>query len=313
MKEDSLNKIVLAGGSGYLGIALASYFMHKAKEIVILTRQVYPKNKLAGVRYVKWNGKEIGIWQEELNGCDLLINLTGKSVNCRYTKSNRTEILESRLNSVNVLGAAIKNCSIPPKHFIQLASSTIYRHSEDKAMTEDNGELGEGFSVNVCRQWEQAFTTLEVPTQTIKTLLRVAIVYGAKDGVFTRLRNLVTLGMGGMQGKGTQYISWIHERDFCRMVEWVFDERLDGLFNVASPQPMLNKEHMALLVEVMGAPIAVSQPEWLLEIGARLIGTETELLLKSRYVIPQRALTCGFQFSFPHLKEAFIDLMSQRR
>ncbi len=312
MNTVNFNKIVLAGGSGYLGVALASYFKDKAKEIVILTRQVYPKNKLPFVRYVKWNGKEIGVWQEELNACDLLINLAGKSVNCRYTKANQTEILESRLHAVNILGEAIKNCTIPPKHFIQLASSTIYQHSEDKAMTEDNGELGEGFSVEVCKQWEQAFENLELPTQTIKTLLRVAIVYGTKDGVFVRLRNLVTLGMGGTQGQGTQYISWIHELDFCRMIEWIYDERLCGLFNVAAPQPMRNKEHMALLVETMGAPIAISQPKWLLKIGALLIGTETELLLKSRYVIPERALLCGFQFSFPNLKEAFVDLVTKK-
>lgn len=312
MTTFNFNKIVLAGGSGYLGTTLASYFIDKAKEIIILTRQVYPKNKLSHVRYVKWNGKELGEWQKELEACDLLINLTGKSVNCRYTKSNQTEILESRLNSVNILGEAIKNCLVPPKHFMQIASSTIYRHSEDKAMTEDNGEIGEGFSVNVCQQWEQTFTDLEVPTQTIKTILRVAIVYGSKDGVFTRLRNLVTLGMGGPQGKGSQYISWIHELDFCRMIEWIYDERLNGIFNVASPQPMPNKKHMALLVEAMGAPIALSQPRCLLEIGARLIGTETELILKSRYVIPQRAVICGFQFKFPDLKEAFLDLVKKR-
>jgi uncharacterized protein len=180
MSTYQFQKIVLAGGSGYLGHALANYFKEQAREIVILTRGIPSRKQLLHVRYVEWDAKTMGDWSYELEGSELVINLTGKSVNCRYTKSNRSAILQSRLDSVNVLGQAIRACKTPPKHFIQLASATIYRHSEDTAMTEANGQIGEGFSVDVCKAWEQVFNELKLPPQTLKTSLRTAIVYGMR-------------------------------------------------------------------------------------------------------------------------------------
>jgi uncharacterized protein len=309
MMTERLHKVVLAGGSGYLGHTLANYFKPFADEIYILTRGIPTKKQLLHVNYIIWDGKQLGDWQHILEGCDLLINLTGKSVNCRYTNDNKKRILDSRLNAVTVLGDAILRCKVPPKHFIQITSATIYRHSEDKPMTEAQGEIGNGFSEDVCQQWEACFHQLKLPSTTLTSILRTAIVYGKKDGVFTRLRNLVVAGMGGKQGKGNQMISWIHERDFCRLIDWMYHDRITGIINATSPQPVRNDEHMKLLSKAMHIPIALPQPEFLVGLGTFIIGTEAELILKSRYVLPEKALALGFQFEFPTIQKAFENLV----
>lgn len=305
-----INRIVLAGGSGYLGRVLADYYKDKAEDIVILSRKAHAPQ--GNVRYLVWDGRTSGPWVEALEGCGLLINLSGKNVNCRYTEKNRREIFSSRLEPTKVLGEAIKSLKTPPKMWIQAASATIYRHAEDRHQDEETGELGSGFSVDVCRAWESVFWEQETPG-TIKVVLRIGLVLGRSDGVFPRLKNLVRLGLGGHQGTGLQYISWIHEHDFARITEWTFEHGKDrDILNCVSPQGSHNKEFMRLIRNSYGISFGLPAPQWLLEIGAAIIGTETELILKSRWVYPARLLQRGFRFSFPEPGEAVREVLGCR-
>jgi hypothetical protein len=305
-----INRIVLAGGSGYLGRVLADYYKDKANDIVILSRKAHAPQ--GNVRYLVWDGRTSGRWTEALEGCDLLINLSGKNVNCRYTEKNRRQIFSSRLEPTKALGEAIKSLKSAPKMWIQAASATIYRHAEDRHQDEETGELGSGFSVDVCRAWESVFWEQETPG-TIKVVLRIALVLGRSDGVFPRLKNLVRFGLGGHQGTGLQYVSCIHEHDFARITEWVFEHGKDGdILNCVSPQASHNKEFMRLIRNSYGISIGLPAPQWLLEIGAVIIGTETELILKSRWVYPGRLLERGFKFSFPEPGEAVREVLGCR-
>ncbi|MCC6370885.1 MAG: TIGR01777 family protein [Bacteroidia bacterium] len=300
-------KIVLAAGTGQMGKALVAYFKDKCNEIVILSRSESPANK--HVRTVKWDGKTLGSWWVELENADVLINLTGKNVNCRYNQKNKKEIIDSRTNSVEVLAAAINRCQTVPKLWIQSASATIYRHAEDRPMTEADGEIGEGFSVEVCKAWENTVNENTAGIHNMRrVILRTSLVLSKSDGVFPRLRNLVKFGLGGKQGNGRQMMSWIHEQDVCRMVEWLMMNKEEGVFNCTAPTPLTNKTFMEILCRVYSKKLAFTSPEWLLKFGAIVIGTETELILKSRWVLPHRALEQGFTFLFPTLESAFMDL-----
>lgn len=304
------NKIVLAGGSGYLGKVLSAYYKNRTKEIVILTRG---KNFAAeNIRFVHWDGKTDGPWSEELEGADLLINLCGKNVNCRYTKKNREEIFRSRLEPTALLGKVSASLKQPPKAWINLASATIYRHAEDHYQDEGTGETGSGFSVEVCQAWEKTFREATVPG-TRKILLRVGIVFGRSDGVIPRLKNLVRTGLGGYQGTGRQFISWIHEQDLARITEWVYRNAKDGdVFNCTAPEAIQNREMMKVIRESYGIPFGLPSPQWLLEAGAVLIGTETELILKSRWVYPKHLLDKGFRFQYSKAAHAIHEILSTR-
>jgi uncharacterized protein (TIGR01777 family) len=302
-------KIIIAGGSGYLGNILAQFYKTKAHEVIILSRN--SSAATGNVRTVQWDGKTTGVWVNELEGADMLVNLAGKNVNCRYTEKNKKEILESRLNATRVLGEAIQGLRTPPALWIQSSSATIYRYSEDKMMTEEDGQRGMGFSEMVCQRWEKLFTEIDVP-RTRKVILRTGIVLGRKDGALPRLVNLVKLGLGGKQGHGRQYVSWIHERDFVSLVEWVrVHPVVTGIFNGTAPQPVMNKNFMAQLRHEFRMSFGLPAQRWLLGLGALIIGTETELILKSRKVYPQRLLDNGFVFEFPDLKSALVDLCQQ--
>ena len=301
-----MNKIVIAGGSGFLGQVLANYFQTKANEIVILGRS--PKPSTGNIRNVAWNGRDLAEWKNELNRCDVLINLTGKSVNCRYTEKNKKEILDSRLNSNRVLGEAIRHVENPPNLWIQAASSTIYRSSFDRPMDETTGEIGDDFSMNVCKQWEKSFWEQECP-RTKKIVMRIAIVLGNGGGAVPPIINLVTFGLGGMQGNGKQMVSWIHEHDFARSVEWLIANGRDkGIYNCSGLEPVTNSEFMKRFRQHWNMPIGLPSPAWLLEIGSALIGTETELLLKSRWVWPKNLIDEGFTFTFGRLDGALGDI-----
>ncbi len=306
-----MNKIILAGGSGYIGSVLAEHFGDKAESIVIFTRGAAWQK--GNVQAVHWDGATRGDWQEHLENADLLVNLTGKNVNCRYTEENRREILKSRLDATEVLGKAVAAAVNPPRVWIQFTSATIYRHAEDFAMDEIAGETGYGFSVDVCRKWEKAFWAQPTP-RTRKVALRTSIVLGRRDGAFPRLLNLVRLGMGGRQGNGRQYVSWIHESDVAGIVEWVTgNESITGVYNCTAPGPVPNSQLMQTIREAYGVPAGLPAPTWLLEIGAGLIGTETELILKSRWVVPAKLLQAGYLFRFPQLAPAVHDLISIRQ
>lgn len=303
-------KIVLAGGTGYLGTVLARHFRHKCRELVILSRAAHPDHH--NVRYVTWDGKTPESWIRELEGADCLVNLCGKEVDCRYTPEAQEEILRSRIEPTRVLGAAIRACQNPPALWLNLASSTIYRHAEDRPQTEADGELGAGFSIDVCRSWEAAFFGQETPG-TRKAALRTSFVLGRGGGAFPKLLRLVLAGLGGHQGSGQQRISWIHEQDFARIVEFLMMHReLDGSFNIASPGPVTNRAFMRTVRKTWGFPFGLPAPAWLIGVGARILGTEPELVLKSRWVLPERLQEAGFRFYFESLEPAVHELASVR-
>ena len=297
-------KIVIPGGAGYLGKALAAYFADLGFEIIILSRQ--PKNSSQkNIRFVAWDGENLGDWQQEFEGAAAVINLAGRTVNCRYNETNKKEIYDSRLKSTKVVGEAITKCSVPPKVWLNASSATIYRDAEDRPMDEATGEIGIGFSVDVCRQWEQVFNEAMTP-QTRKIALRTSIVFGkGAGGPYEAFRNAVKLGLGGAMGSGTQFVSWIHLEDFCRSLQWLLEhEELTGAFNLASPNPKKNSDFMRDFRQACGMPFGLPAMDWMLEIGAFFLQTETELLLKSRRVVPTRLLDSGFVFKYPNFDSA---------
>lgn len=300
-----MKKLVIAAGTGFLGNALVNYFRSKATEIVILTRgNATTKDN---VKYIHWDAKTLTGWEQELNGADVLINLAGKSVDCRYTEKNKSEIMASRIDSTAVLNKAVLQCTNPPGHWLNSSTATIYRHSTDKQMDEATGEIGFDFSMNVARAWERAFYQTETPG-TMKTAMRTSIVLGKDGGAYIPLKRLVKLGMGGRQGSGNQFVSWIHELDFARGVEYIIDHEMVGEVNVVSPTPVRNAEFMQTLRESVGTSFGIPTPEPLLRLGAKLIGTEPELVLKSRNVIPRRLLESGFKFTYGELEPALKTL-----
>lgn len=291
-----------------MGEALAEYYGLE-NEVVILTRQEKPHSQYA--RYVKWDGEHLTSWYRELDKADLLINLAGKSVNCRYNERNKAEIFSSRVNSTRVLGEAIKRLPHPPALWINAASATIYRHAEDRPMDERNGDIGTGFSVEVCKLWEKTFYEQETP-QTRKVALRTAIVLGPKGGALMPMLNLVKFALGGRQGSGHQMFSWVHIEDFCRLAKWLYETpEAQGTYNCSAPQPVTNETFMRTLRQAAGHRIGLPAPEWLLRMGAVMIGTEIELIIKSRWVIPARLVQEGFRFRHAQLRPALEDILSE--
>ncbi|HEX6893234.1 MAG TPA: TIGR01777 family oxidoreductase [Chryseolinea sp.] len=305
-----MKKVILAGGSGYIGSLLVSFYSEKATEVIVLTRGA---SMLKGnVRFVHWNGKDAGDWAKDLEDADLLVNLTGKNVNCRYNQKNKDEILSSRIDATAALGKALEQLINPPRVWIQSASATIYRHAEDRPMDERTGEVGSGFSVDVCKQWERTFWEQKAPA-TRKVLLRIGIVLGKSDSALPRLLNLARLGLGGRQGSGKQYMSWIHEADVVSAIHWIYShEEITGTFNCTSPQPLTNADFMRTLREACMVPFGIPMPGWLLNLGAVIIGTETELIVKSRWVLPSKLITAGYVFQFPDLRSALQDLLTNK-
>lgn len=304
------NKIVLAGGNGYLGKVLAGYYRDLASEIIVLSRKAAPLN--GNIKTVVWNGVDEGDWEQALEGAELLVNLCGKSVNCRYTEKNKAEIISSRVNPTSLLGKAIAKMKSPPELWINVTSATLYRHAEDRPQDEETGEIGYGFSVDICKIWEKTF--FDTPTtSTRKIALRMGIVLGRTDGVFPRLLNLVRFGLGGRQGDGEQYVAWVHEQDVAKISEWLIDHKeLSGAINCTAPEPVKNTDLMKGIRDAYGIPFGFPSPAWLLELGARIIGTETELILKSRWVLPTRLVGSGYQFLFKKANYAIKDILSSR-
>ncbi|TDE12788.1 TIGR01777 family oxidoreductase [Dyadobacter psychrotolerans] len=301
-------KIVLAGGNGYLGRVLAEYYRYLADDIIILSRRKMPVD--GNIKTIVWDGSSESDWVQHISDADMLINLCGKNVNCRYTKIARAEIINSRTVPTELLGKVIQRMTNPPKLWINITSATIYRHAEDRFQDEMNGDLGYGFSVDVCKLWEKAFFDVETKN-TRKVALRMGIVFGRADGAFPRLLNLVRFGLGGMQGDGKQYVSWIHEQDAAKCTEWLMNNKeLAGVINCTAPQPLKNADLMNCIRNAYGVKIGLSSPAWLLETGAMVIGTETELILKSRWVMPGRLMENGYKFLFPKAEHAIKDILS---
>jgi uncharacterized protein len=301
-----MNKLIIAAGTGFLGQSLIYHFKNKFDEIVILTRG---KNKtIDGIKYVNWNTKTFTGWEKELENTTVLINLAGKSVDCRYTKENKKEILLSRIESTKILNKAVLNCTNPPKHWLNSSTSTIYRFSLDKEMDEVNGEIGNDFSMNVAQSWEKSFFKIETPN-TLKTALRTSIVLGRNGGALIPLKTLAKFGFGGRQGKGNQFISWIHEVDFARAIDFIIENEMTGVVNIVSPKPIPNTDFMSLLRKAVNVPFGIPVNEPLLKFGAIFIRTQAELVLKSRNVIPKRLQEKGFHFEFDTLEKALKNLV----
>jgi uncharacterized protein (TIGR01777 family) len=302
------NKLIIAAGTGFLGQVLTNHFKAKFEEIIILTRGTSKTN--GNIKYVNWDAKTFSGWEAALENATVLINLTGKSVDCRYTKGNKKAILLSRIESTKILNKAVAQCISPPKHWLNSSTATIYRFSLDKEMDERTGEIGNDFSMNVAQSWEKAFFKTETPN-TLKTALRTSIVLGKNGGAFVPLKALAKFGFGGQQGKGNQFISWIHEKDFARAIHFIIEKEITGVVNIVSPKPITNKNFMSLLRKSIGRPFGVPISELLLKIGAVIIKTESELVLKSRNVIPKRLQQNGFTFKYDTLEKAFDSLLQQ--
>lgn len=305
----AFKKIVLAGGSGHIGTVLCDYFKDKAEEIIILSRG---EEAVSGnTRIVKWDGKNAGDWYKELEGADVLVNLTGRNINCRFTEKNKNEILESRVDSVKALSLAITRSTAPPKLWIQCASTGIYDESREHATTESDDEAGDDFLAVVCKRWEKTFREYTFHFKdTRRVILRNSMVLGKKNGAFPRLEKLVRIGLGGKQGTGLQWMSWIHEEDLAGIVEWVISHPdLEGVINCSSPQPLQNKDFMRILRETMRVAIGIPSPTWFLKMGAFVIGTDSGLILKSSWVLPERILKEGYVFRYGNLEKAVKEIV----
>lgn len=296
-------KIVIAGGTGYLGKLLTEFYTkEKENQIYILTRN--QKLNYDNVSFIQWDGKTKGYWTQYLEGTDVLINLTGKSVNCRYTQKNKKEIYESRLQSTAVLCEVVQNLKVPPNVFIQSSSATIYEHSEDTFMTEKDGEIGIDFSMDVCKKWEQLFNSFKFEN-TRKIITRTSIVLGNRGGAFPLMKKMTQFGFGGKQGNGKQFISWISEQDYVDAIHYLIDKP-SGVYNICVPNPIRNYSFQKELRKKLRIKVGINAPKLLLNIGAKIIGTETELLLKSRKVYPQNLLDLGFEFGATKFNELKI-------
>jgi len=312
------NRIIVAGGSGFIGRLLTDRFVSGNYEVVVLTRS--PQTAQQAIRQVRWDGCTLSDWARELEGARALINLAGRSVNCRYNERNRREILESRVDSTRVLGEAVARCNTPPAVWLNASTATIYKHTFDRQMDEATGEIGatpeakDAFSIEVARAWEEAL--FEAPTPaTRKVALRTAMVFAAsKGGVYRVLRGLTRWGLGGAIAGGRQYISWIHEADFCRSVEWLIDrDDFSGPVNLASPNQIPQRVMMRIIRRELGVPFGLPATRRMLEVAAFVHRTEAELILKSRRVAPGRLLTAGFQFGFPRMEDAVREIEGRLR
>lgn len=294
--------ILIAGGTGFLGEALMNHFKTLNHHVEILTRNA------TRAHHIKWNGTSIDTWTEAIERCDVLINLCGKSVDCRYTASNKKAIMESRITTTELLSLAVANAKNPPSIFINASSATIYIHAENQPMTEATGIIGDDFSMNVCKRWEDCFFKTEFPN-TRQVAIRTSIVLAAKDGAFPKLKWATLLGMGGHYGDGNQMVSWIHIDDFCAAVSFIIaNKHIEGPINVTAPTPISNRVFMKHLRVSRKIPFGINPSKLLLEFGCFMARTETELLLKSRWVIPERLLKNGFTFKYPEIESALDKL-----
>lgn len=311
-------KIVIPGGTGHVGMSLARYFQAQGHRVVVISR-----GGILGVPVIPWDGKTLGPWARELDGADVVINLAGRSVNCRYTQENMRQMMDSRVDSTRVVGEAIAQAQRPPRVWLQMSTATIYAHRYDAPNDEASGLIGGqepdapaywAYSVEIAKAWERTQAEAQTPN-TRKVALRTAMVMSPDQGsVFDVLLGLARARLGGVSGDGRQYVSWIHEVDFARALQWLIErESFAGAVNLASPNPVTNRALMEALREAAGVRLGLPAAKWMLEIGAFFLRTDTELLLKSRRVVPGRLLSEGFAFQFPEWPAAARDLAGKVR
>ena len=294
-------KIVIAGGTGFIGQYLEEKFVDLGYKVKIISRQP---------QHISWSN-QAGII-DALDQAEMVINLAGKSVNCRYTDRNKEEIIKSRTETTKMLGIAVLACKNPPKLWLNSSTATIYRHASDYPMTEANGEIGSGFSVDVAQAWEQSLFDFNLP-QTRQVALRMSIVLGPEGGAMVPYVNLVRYGLGGVQGSGKQMLSWIHIEDLYQIILFLQDNKdLSGVFNCSAPQAVTNRLFMETLRNTMKQKFGLPSPKWMLEMGAIFMRTETELILKSRWVIPERLKKEGFRFTFDSIEKALQQIVENQ-
>ncbi|KOV65517.1 TIGR01777 family oxidoreductase [Streptomyces sp. MMG1121] len=310
-------KVVLPGGTGQVGTVLDRALTAAGHEVTVLTR--HPERE----RHVQWDGVTLGPWTEAVDGCDVVVNLAGRSVSCRYTPENLRAMMDSRVDSARVVGEAIAAAERPPRVWLQMSTATIYAHRFDAAHDEGTGVIGGseadvpgywGYSVEIAKNWERAQREAPTPA-TRKVALRAAMVMSPdRGGVFDVLLGLARLGLGGPVAGGAQYVSWIHDEDFVRAVEFLVDrDDIDGPVNLASPGPLPQRDLMRTLRTASGVPFGLPATRWMAELGAFALRSDTELLLKSRRVVPGRLREAGFEFTRPTWESAAADLVRRRR
>jgi uncharacterized protein len=311
-------KVVLAGGSGQLGGILSRAFRARGDDVVVISR-----SQSADARSVRWDGRSLGAWTKEIDGADIVVNLAGRSVNCRYTPANLRAIMSSRVDSTRAIGLAISQAQRPPRVWLQMSTATLYAHRFDRANDEVTGEIGGSepdvpsywaYSIEVGKAWERTLETADTP-RTRKLAVRSAMVVSPdRGGVFDVLLGMTRWGLGGPIAGGRQFVSWVHERDFVRALQFMIErEELAGPINVASPNPLPQRDFMAGLRAAWGTRIGLPAARWMARIGAFFLGTDTELVLKSRRVIPTRLLEAGFHFEFPEWNAAARELVERWR
>jgi uncharacterized protein len=311
-------KIIIPGGSGQVGTILARAFHKDGHEVVVLSRHA----QRAPWRVLSWDGETLGPWTAELGGADVVINLAGRSVNCRYHAKNRKQMMDSRIKSTRVVGEAIARAAHPPRVWLQAGTATIYAHRYDAPNDETSGIVGSRpdepsswrFSIEVATAWERTFNEISTP-HTRKVIMRSAMTMSPDaGGVFDTLLRLTRWGLGGRVGDGSQYVSWIHDRDFVRAIYWLIEhEEMQGPVNLAAPEPLTYAEFMRALRKAWGIRFGLPATKWMLEIGTFFMRSESELVLKSRRVVPGRLLESGFVFQFPSWPEAAENLCRRWR
>ena len=302
-------RIILAGGSGFVGQSLSPFLVSRNCEVIVLTRA--ESDHRGAVRNAHWDGKTPGDWIQFVNDASAVVNLTGRSINCRHTPENRREIIYSRVDSVRVQGRAIGQCAQPPKVFVQIAGIGIYGDKGERICDETTAP-GDDFVTEVCQKWEAAFDSVDAP-KTRKVLLRLGVVLGPNGGFLGLLGRLTRWFLGGQVGSGRQYISWIHITDLARMVlASIENPELSGIFNATAPNPVTNAEFMRELRRALHRPWSPPVPEFAARIGSWLMGTEASLALVSQCCVPKRFLEKNFEFKFPTLREALADIFPKR-
>jgi uncharacterized protein len=311
-------KVVIPGGTGQIGRVVAEALRTRGDEVVILSRQTAERADI-----VTWDGRTLGPWADAIDGADVVINLAGRSVNCRYTDSNRRAMMDSRVDSTRVVGLAIENAARPPRLWVQMSTATVYAHRFDAPNDEASGQIGGGepdapgrwkFSIDIAKAWESAQAEAKTP-RTRRVALRSAMVMGPeRGGIFDVLLGLTRAGLGGPIAGGRQFVSWIYDRDFTRALEFLMDRHdIEGAVNLAAPNPLPQREFMAALRAAWGTRVGLPAAKWMVEIGAFVLRTDTELVLKSRRVVPGRLLDAGFTFEFPSWPATVQHLVERRR
>lgn len=292
-----MQKIVIAGGTGFIGSYLEERFKKSGYRVLLVSRQE---------PHVPWQHSEL---TKAVNEAALVLNLAGTSINCRHNTVNKKAILQSRIISTQMIGNAILASKTPPKLWINASAAAIYKQSVDKAMTEDETDLSNDFLADVVHQWEQKFFSFQLPS-TRKVALRTSLVLGKEGGALKPLNTLSQFGLGGTQASGNQIMSWIHIEDYFRIVLFLLEhEGLDGVYNCSSPNPVSNKEFMSTIRRILNIPIGLPAPAWIIGIGAKIIGTESSLILNSSYLLPKKLMNSKFRFTYPELEKALFNLL----